>query len=225
MSDVRKPLMLGLMILLLLLIVPPRSLASTAACSCAYDGKTKGWALQAQGVPLSTLLTTLSAQAGFELVGTLPATGLKVSLQCQQVRLDQILELILKRGQCSYSLVYRGDRLQRLILLVPTPGQGSSAGPQGGAEEGGEAPRDSGPGASVEGLLRSTHHPDPERRRSAFQDLAPLQGEAAVHQRLQEGLSDPDPEVREQVLSILGPGAAPPPPNPYPEQIPEGEEE
>ncbi|HEX9920444.1 MAG TPA: hypothetical protein VGB21_03020 [Candidatus Methylomirabilis sp.] len=225
MSDVRKPLMLGLMILLLLLIVPPRSLAGTAGCSCAYDGKTKGWALRAQGVPVQVLLSTLAARAGFELVGSLPATGPKVSLQCQEARLDQILGVILKRGQCSYSLVYRGDRLQRLILLGPTPGEGSSAGPQVGAEEGGEAPRDSGPGASVEGLLRSTHHPDPERRRSAFQALAPLQGEAEVHQRLQEGLSDPDPEVREQVLSLLGPGAAPPPPNPYPEQIPEGEEE
>ena len=220
-----KPVyVLGLGIWLSVLVCPG-ALASPPGLSCAYHAKSQAWTLQAEGVPLSTLLTTLSAQAGFELLGTLPATGLKVSLQCQQARLEQVLELILKRRQCSYSLVYRGDRLQRLILLGSTPGEGSSAPPQIGAEEGGEAPRDSGPGASVEGLLRSTHYPDPERRRSAFQALAPLQGESAVHQRLQEGLSDPDPVVREQVLSLLGPGAAPPPPNPYPEQIPEGEEE
>jgi hypothetical protein len=75
---------------------------------------------EAQQVSLPLLLSTLAARAGFELVGALP-TGPKITLQFRQAPLGEILKSMLKQGQCSYGLLYRGDRLQRLMPFVSSP--------------------------------------------------------------------------------------------------------
>ena len=206
----------------LLLSLPPRTLA--APLSISYDPKTEGWTLSAQEVPFETLLSTLAARAGFELIGPFPP-GPKISLQVQKAPLDQILHTILRQGEWSYGLIYRGDRLQRLILFASTPDKGSAPSPIVPAPVPSPAPSpDLQPGAPPEELLRWTHHPDPQRRLQAFESLAPLWADGRVHRRLQEGLHDPDPRIRALIESILGHHTPQVAPNPNPEQIPEEQE-
>ena len=109
---------------MLLLSICPRALA--APLSLTYDPKTQGWTLSAQEVSFETLLSTLAARAGFELTGPFPP-GPKISLQVHKAPLDQILKQILRQGPCSYGLIYRGDRLQRLILFASSPENRSTA--------------------------------------------------------------------------------------------------
>jgi hypothetical protein len=219
------------LILLLLIWLPHGALA--APISCSYDAKLQAWTLQAERVPLSDLLSTLAARAGFEVVGPYP-TGSLVSIDLSQAPLERILKRILKPW--SYGLIYRGERLERVIFFASVPNQRSAASsalpsepPEEEAEEPSPAPPPHAPprffpGGPPDELLKWTHHPDPERRRQAFEALAPMRAEPRVRQRLQEGLHDPDPRVRTQVLMILGQWARPAP-NPYPEQVPEGEEQ
>jgi len=202
---------------MLLLSICPRALA--APLSLTYDPKTQGWTLSAQEVPFETLLSTLAARAGFELTGPFP-NGPKISLQVQKAPLDQILHTILRQGEWSYGLIYRGDRLQRLILFSSTPEKRSAASPIVPTP----APSQVVPPASSEEVLGWTHHPDPQKRLQAFETLATLRQDGRVHHRLQEGLHDPDPRIRARVQAILGHSAPGVAPNPNPEQIPEGEE-
>ena len=216
---------------ILFLSLPPR--VPAAPLSISYDPKTEGWTLSAQEVPFESLLSTLATRAGFELTGPFP-TGPKISLQVQKAPLDQILHTILRQGDCSYGLIYRGGRLQRLILFASTPDKRSVAAPIVPAPAPSPAPSpvpspapspDIQPGAPPEELLRWTHHPDPQRRLQAFQSLAPLWADGRVHRRLQEGLHDPDPRIRALIQSILGRHTPQVAPNPNPEQIPEGQED
>ncbi len=219
---------------LLFLSLPPQTLA--VPLSISYDPKTEGWTLSAQEVPFESLLSTLAARAGFELTGPFPI-GPKITLQVQKAPLDQILRTILRQGDCSYGLIYRGDRLTHLILFASTPDKRSVVSPIVPAPAPSPAPSpapppvpspapspDLQPGAPPEELLRWTHHPDPQRRLQAFQSLAPLWADGRVHRRLQEGLHDPDPRIRALVQSILDQHTPQVAPNPTPERVPEEQE-
>jgi len=237
-----------LLLLILLILLSTCPIALGAPLSCTYDPKTRGWTLQAQQIPLSVLLSALASRAGFELVGPLPSEP-KISLQSQKAPLDEILKQILQQGQCRYGLVYREDRVRRLILLTTTPDTRSPASsqitsvapssmpssqmPQPGNPDEQQAPeaaeatqlaeasnRDTQP----EELLRWAGHKDPHRDRSAFKALAPLPGEGRLDHRLREALHDSDPAVRARARSILGHPTAGIP-NPQPEQIPEEQSE
>jgi hypothetical protein len=222
---------LGFLVLLLLSGTGTKALADPSDLLCTYNPKTERWTVRAQQVSLQVLFSTLAARAGFELVGSLPP-GPKITLQFRQAPLGEILKSILKQGQCSYGLLYRGDRLQRLMLFVSSPqGRSLASYPEPAAAE---TPQALQPSPPPEELLRMRHRREPSDHRGGFQAPAPLSEEEPAQQEGQEDLLDPDSQVPARVMPP--PGHFPPghprarhslrrPPNPYPEQIPEGEEE
>ena len=107
---------LALSALLILLAAGNGTATLSSGIICTRNASTGRWTLQAEQAPLAALLTTLATQAGFELIGAAPAQS-SITIQVDQVSLDQVLRSVLKQGRFNYSLMYRGDRLQRVVLI------------------------------------------------------------------------------------------------------------
>jgi hypothetical protein len=111
-----RGLALSGLLLLLLLAAETGTATPSSGIVCNRNVGTEKWTLQAEQTPFLTLLSTLATRAGFEVIGTAPAAS-SITIQVDQVPLEQVLRSLLKQGGCNYSLLYRGDRLQRVVLI------------------------------------------------------------------------------------------------------------
>jgi hypothetical protein len=147
--------------------------------------------VQAQRAPISVLLADISRQAGVAIHGTAPLQGLTISINLEDVALDQGLRHLVADFDAFF---FYGSTAEKPASL-----RGLWVYPKGAGVHLAPVPSDE--WASTAELERSLLDPDPEVRADAIETLVDRKGEKAAGTVLQM-LDDPDDYVRARALDV-----------------------
>ena len=147
--------------------------------------------VKAQRAPISLLLADISRQASVAIHGTGPLEGLTISINLEDVPLDQGLRHLVAEFDAFF---FYGSTEERPVSL-----RGLWVYPKGAGARLAPVPSDM--WASTAELEHSLSDPDPEVRAEAIESLVDRKGEKATESVLQM-LTDPDEYVRARALDV-----------------------
>jgi hypothetical protein len=147
--------------------------------------------VKAQRAPISSLLADISSQTGVAIHGTAPLQGLTISINLEDVALDQALRHLVADFDAFF---FYGSKAEKPAWL-----QGLWVYPKGAGAR--LAPVAADLWASSAELEQSLVDPDPEVRAEAIETLVDRKGEKAADAVLRM-LDDPDDYVRARALDV-----------------------